>query len=113
MRNGQLLTCPPTGSIATMIGVSTGLEPVYAIEYTRITKSLNSEDTQYKVLAPIVNEYRKVVGNTDSLPDYFIDSAHMSYEDRIAVQAVIQRYTDGSLSSTCNIPEETTIEQVF
>ena len=112
IRNGQILTCPPTGSIATMIGVSTGLEPVYAMEYTRTTKSLNGEDTQYKVYAPIVELYKKLTGK-ETLPEYFVDSAHISYDDRIAVQSVIQHYTDGSLSSTCNIPENTTVEQVF
>lgn len=112
IRNGQLLTCPPTGSIATMIGTSTGLEPLFALSYNRTTKSLNGEDTVYKVDAPIVKLYKEVTGNED-LPDYFVDSSTIHYSDRIAVQSQIQEYTDGSLSSTCNVPEDTTVDQVF
>lgn len=112
IRNGQLLTCPPTGSIATMIGTSTGLEPLFALSYNRTTKSLNGEDTIYKVDAPIVKLYKEVTGNKD-LPDYFVDSSTIHYLDRIAVQSQIQKYTDGSLSSTCNVPEDTTVDQVF
>ena len=112
IRNGQLLTCPPTGSIATMIGTSTGLEPLFALSYNRTTKSLNGEDTVYKVDAPIVKLYKEITGN-ETLPDYFVDSSTIHYTDRIAVQAQIQEYTDGSLSSTCNIPEDTTVDQVF
>ena len=112
LRNSQLLTCAPTGSIGTMFQVSTGIEPNFRFSYERTTKSLHGEDVVYKVYAPIVDEYRKVTGKED-LPDYFIESQDINPIDRIKVQATLQNYIDASISSTINLPEETTVEQVF
>jgi ribonucleoside-diphosphate reductase alpha chain len=57
LRNSQLLTIPPTGSISTLIGCSNGLEPIFQVSYTRKSESLHQEDTYYKVFTPIVKEY--------------------------------------------------------
>ena len=111
LRNSQLLTCAPTGSIGTMFQISTGVEPNYAFEFERKTISLNNKETKYKVYAPIVEEYKQITGNK-TLPDYFVTSVDINSEDRIKVQATLQKYIDASISSTINLPEETTIEQV-
>lgn len=109
--NSQLLTCAPTGTIGTMLQVSTGVEPNFAFSYNRRTVSLNNEETTYQVDAKIVQEYKKVTGAT-KLPDFFVASADIDYHDRIKVQAMLQKYIDASISSTVNLPHETTVEQV-
>lgn len=109
--NSQLLTCAPTGTIGTMLQVSTGIEPNFAFSYNRRTVSLNNEETTYQVDAKIVQEYKKVTGAT-KLPDFFVASADIDYHDRIKVQAMLQKYIDASISSTVNLPHETTVEQV-
>lgn len=109
--NSQLLTCAPTGSIGTMLQVSTGVEPNFAFSYNRRTVSLNSEETTYKVETKIVTDFKKTT-NLEKLPDYFVASADINYKDRIAVQAMLQRYIDASISSTVNLPNQTTIEEV-
>lgn len=112
LANSQLLTCAPTGTIGTMLQVSTGVEPNFAFSYNRRTISLNSEEKTYQVESKIVRDYKKVTGATQ-LPDYFISSGDINYHDRIAVQSVLQRYIDASISSTVNLPNNTTIEDVF
>lgn len=109
--NSQLLTCAPTGTIGTMLQVSTGVEPNFAFSYNRRTISLNDEEKTYKVDAKIVKEYKEVTGN-NNLPEYFVSSADIHYRDRIAVQSMLQRYIDASISSTVNLPNETTVEEV-
>lgn len=109
--NSQLLTCAPTGTIGTMLQVSTGVEPNFAFSYNRRTVSLNNEETTYQVDAKIVQEYKKVTGET-KLPDFFVASADIDYHNRIKVQAMLQKYIDASISSTVNLPHETTVEQV-
>lgn len=109
--NSQLLTCAPTGTIGTMLQVSTGVEPNYAFSYNRRTVSLNGEEKTYQVDARIVQEYKAATGN-DNLPDYFVASADIPYKERIAVQSMLQRYIDASISSTVNLPHETTVEEV-
>ena len=49
LRNSQLLTIAPTGTISTMLGISGGIEPVYANYYERKTESLHGTDVYYKV----------------------------------------------------------------
>ncbi len=110
--NSQLLTCAPTGSIGTMIQASTGVEPNFAFSFTRRTISLNKEETYYTVDADIVRQYKEVTGNV-KLPDYFISSQQIKPIDRLKVQAALQTWIDASISSTINLPENTTIDEVY
>lgn len=117
LHNSQLLTCAPTGSIATMLQVSTGVEPNFALHYTRKTQSLNGKDTYYDVDAKIVQDfYHSGAASIDyiaDLPDYFVESKDIAPIDRIKMQGVLQKYTDASISSTINLPNEATVDDVY
>lgn len=114
LRNSQLLTIPPTGSISTLIGCSNGLEPIFQISYTRKSESLHLEDTYYKVFTPIVKEYmdKNNISREEDLPDFIVTTSNLDYRERIEVQAVWQQYIDASISSTVNVPNEFTVEEV-
>lgn len=114
LRNSQLLTVAPTGTLSTMLGISGGIEPIFANSYTRMTKSLHGEDHEYKVYTPIVKEYMDAHGISDEkdLPDFFVTSATIPVKDRINMQAVWQRHIDASISSTVNLPNEATVDDV-
>lgn len=114
LRNSQLLTIAPTGTLSTMLGVSGGIEPIFANSYTRKTESLHGKDTYYKVYTPIVEEYMKATGITDEedLPEYFVTSAELDPIERIKMQAIFQKHIDASISSTINLPQSTTVEDV-
>ena len=114
LRNSQLLTIAPTGSISTMIGVSGGIEPIFANYYERTTKSLHGHDEVYKVYTPIVKEYMDAHGIKDELglPSYFVTSATIPIKRRIDMQSVWQRHIDASISSTVNLPNEATVDDV-
>lgn len=115
LRNSQILTIPPTGSISTMLGISGGIEPIFNISYTRKTETLHSQDVYYKVYTPIVKEYMNLKDITDEneLPNIFVTAMRLKPEERIAMQAVWQKYIDASISSTINLPYEATIEDVY
>lgn len=117
LHNSQLLTCAPTGSIATMLQVSTGVEPNFALRYTRKTQSLNGKDTYYDVDAKIVQDfYHNGAASIDyiaDLPDYFVESKDIAPIDRIKMQATLQRWIDNSISSTINLPNEATVDDVY
>ena len=114
LRNSQLLTIAPTGSISTMLGISGGMEPMFAKSYTRTTQSLHGEDTEYKVYTPIVQEYMEKFNIKDEkeLPDYFVSAHEIPWRNRIEMQGVWQKHIDASISSTINLPEETTLEEI-
>ncbi len=112
--NSQLLTIAPTGSISTMLGISGGIEPIYNISYTRKTESLHGKEEYYKIYTPIVEDFMKLKGITDEkdLPDYFVTAMTLNYQDRINIQSAWQSHIDASISSTVNVPENFTIEDV-
>ena len=114
LRNSQLFTIAPTGTISTMIGVSGGIEPIFANYYERTTKSLYGKDVKYKVYTPIVKQYMDEHNMKDDsqLPKYFVTSSDISVYSRINMQAVWQKHIDASISSTVNLPNEATIEDV-
>lgn len=114
LRNSQLLTIAPTGSLSTMLGVSGGIEPIFANYYTRKTESLKGHDEYYKVYTPIVKEYIDKHGLKDDseLPDYFVTAQTLDYKNRIYMQSIWQSHIDASISSTVNVPNDFTVEQV-
>ena len=110
--NSQLLTCAPTGSIATMLGISTGCEPIFATSYTRKTESLVNEEKYYKVYTPIIKKLIDEGFSEEALPEYVVTSEQIPYRERIKVQATLQEFIDASISSTINLPESATIDDV-
>lgn len=115
LRNSQLLTIAPTGTLSTMLGISGGVEPIFANYYTRRTESLHGEEKEYKIFTPIAWEYLQSHGygeDETKLPSYFITSADIPYRNRIDMQAVWQRHIDASISSTVNLPNSATVDDV-
>ena len=96
-------------TIGTLLNGSGGTEPEFALSYTRRTDNLNES---YKIEANIVKEYRRVTGNQGELPDYFVASADIPWRDRVSTQATIQKHIDTAISSTVNLPKETTQEEI-
>ena len=113
LRNSQLLTIAPTGTLSTMLGISGGIEPVYANYYERKTESLHGTDVYYKVYTKIVEAYMKQFGikSDAELPDYFVTAMTLDYRQRIDMQSVWQQHIDASISSTVNVPNGFTVEE--
>lgn len=114
LRNSQLLTIAPTGSISTMLGISGGIEPIFAFSYTRKTESLHDKEKYYKVYTPIVKKYMREnnIEDEKALPDYFVTAEMLTPRERILMQSSFQKHIDASISSTVNLPNEATVEQV-
>lgn len=109
LRNCSLLSVAPCGSIGTMLNVSTGIEPWFSTHYTRHTKSLNGEqEISYEVWAPVVKEAMDKHWCTDSI----VTADRVQPENRIHLQATVQKYCDTAISSTLNLPKDTTPEQI-
>ena len=97
-----------------MLGISGGIEPIFANFYERKTESLHGKDVVYKVYTPIVERYMKEHNIEDDadLPDFFVTAQTLNYKDRIAMQSAWQKHIDASISSTVNVPHEFTIEDI-
>ncbi len=112
LRNVAMLTIPPVGSGSILAGTSSGIEPIFAFSYKRRSESLSK--AEFKVYHPLVKQYMELYGIKDEkdLPDYFIEAHKIDPFFRVKLQGVIQRYIDHSISSTVNLPSETTVEEV-
>lgn len=113
LRNSQLLTIAPTGTLSTMLGISGGIEPVYANYYERKTESLHGEDVYYRVYTKIVKDYMETYGIEEDreLPGFFVTAMNLDYKQRIDMQAIWQLHVDASISSTVNLSHEFTKDE--
>ena len=114
LRNSQLLTIAPTGSIGTMLETSTGIEPNFAFSYVRKTESLHGEDVFYKVFIPIAKKYMEEnnIIDEEDLPEYFVTAQNLNPYDRIKMQGIWQKRIDASISSTINLVNKVSVEEV-
>lgn len=105
-RNVTLLTQAPNGTIGTMVDTSTGIEPFFSWTFFRKSRlGLHEQNVA------VVDEWKQAHPGQE-LPEYFVTAMELSPEEHIRVQAAIQRWVDSSISKTCNVPNEYTVEQV-
>lgn len=112
LRNSQLFTIAPTGSISTMLGVSGGVEPIFATHYTRKTESLHGEDVFYKVYTPIIQKMIDMELIHEENVNNIATAQNIDPFDRVTIQATWQKYIDASISSTVNVTNDTTVETI-
>jgi ribonucleotide reductase alpha subunit len=91
-RNAVLLTQAPTGTTSLLAGVSSGIEPVY--DFAMIRRDRTGEHILYH---PLLQEWRDRHPN-EPTPHYFVSSKDLTPEEHVRVQAMVQRYTDSSIS---------------
>jgi ribonucleoside-diphosphate reductase alpha chain len=115
LRNSRLLSIAPTGSISNVLGVSGGIEPYFMIYYNRTIKSMFEDDMIIQVVEKTPQELMKQLGIKDAndLPEYAkVTSQNIKFEDRARVQATVQKYVDTAISSTFNVPNEATVDDI-
>ncbi len=105
VRNVTLLTQAPTGTVGTMVGTSTGIEPFYFWSYFRKSR-LGMHEEKVQIL-----EEWETAHPGEERPDYFVAAMELSPEEHVKVQATTQRWVDSAISKTCNCPADYTIEQ--
>nr|DAG31155.1 MAG TPA: ribonucleoside-diphosphate reductase, adenosylcobalamin-dependent [Caudoviricetes sp.] len=112
LRNSQLFTIAPTGSISTMLGVSGGVEPIFATHYTRKTQSLHGEDVFYNVYTPIIQQMIDMELIKEEKVGNIATAQNIDPFDRVTIQATWQKYIDASISSTVNVTNDTSVETI-
>lgn len=104
IRNGVLLTQAPTGTTSSLAAVNSGIEPVFAF----VTKR-SDRLGEHVLYHPLAQEWKDT--NPDQpLPDYFVASGDLTPMEHVRVQALVQRYTDSSISKTVNGPSTDSVE---
>ena len=107
IRNAVMLTIPPCGTISMLMGVSSGIEPIFAAMYLRRYRDGNVNKEQL-VVDPLFEEY--VREGMELAP--FAGAYDVTPDEHILVQVAIQRYIDSCISKTINLPEITQPEDL-
>ncbi|MGM9991947.1 MAG: adenosylcobalamin-dependent ribonucleoside-diphosphate reductase [Candidatus Bruticola sp.] len=106
IRNVTLLTQAPTGTVGTMVGTSTGIEPFYFWSYTRKSRlGIHIEKVA------VLDEWQQQHPD-EPTPDYFVSALDLTPQEHVKVQAAIQYWVDSAISKTCNVPSNYTVDQV-
>lgn len=110
IRNANLLTIAPTGSISQLAGnVSSGVEPIFCIEYER---------TNYGEVIPVKDPtfqlYCDIFGQVmaKNAPSYFVGAHDLTPEEHLKVMAACQKYIDASISKSVNLPTSITVKEM-
>jgi ribonucleoside-diphosphate reductase alpha chain len=105
IRNVTIMTQAPTGTVGTMVGTSTGIEPFFSWTYFRKSR-LGVHEEKVKLASDWLEKHPG-----QDLPEYFTTAMELAPEDHVRVQAAVQRWTDSAISKTCNAPHDYTVEQ--
>ena len=102
IRNVTLTTQAPTGTVGSMLGTSTGIEPFYAFKYFQ-----QSRLGFHEVEIDLCKDYKK--DENGNLPEFFVCAMDMGPDEHIQIQAAVQKWTDSSISKTANVPSTFTV----
>ena len=127
-RNISISTVAPTGSLSMLAQVSSGIEPVFMTSYKRRRK-INQDDKKAKidfvddlgdafeeftVYHKKVKDWMEVTGEEDisNSPYAGATAPEIDWEKRVELQALVQKYTTHSISSTINLPSDVSEDKV-
>ena len=129
MRNATITTIAPTGTISMICGASSGVEPIFAVAYTKNVL----DGTAFVEVNPIFERYAQEygfaspqllakiaeTGSVQGLAEVpawvqkiFLTAAEIAPEWHIRIQAAFQKYTDNAVSKTINFANSATREDV-
>lgn len=106
IRNALLTSIAPTGTISLYAGnVSSGIEPIFALEYDRKVMQKDGSKVTETVRDYAVDKWRRMYGDAP-LPASFVTAQTLAPIDHVKMQAVAQKWVDSSISKTINCPED-------
>lgn len=128
IRNMLLTSIAPTGTISLYAGnVSSGIEPVFALSYTRKVLQKDGSKREERVedyaarkwrerygVVKFVTDVHDEIQLSDELerpyPESFVTAQTLEPDDHLLMQAACQRWIDSSISKTVNLPEDISLE---
>lgn len=129
LRNATTTTIAPTGTLSLIAGVSSGIEPIFAISYIRNVMDNNElveVNPVFKNAAVKGNFYTDelmkqiaksgTVKHMEEIPkevrDVFVTAHDVRPEWHVKMQAAFQRHTDNAVSKTVNLSHDATTDDV-
>jgi ribonucleoside-diphosphate reductase alpha chain len=111
IRNALLTSVAPTGTISLVAdNVSSGVEPVFALAYTRKVLQPDGSKLEEEVSDFALRRYRIQFGADAAVPSHFVTAQDLTPAEHVRMQAAVQRYVDSAISKTVNVPENISFE---
>lgn len=133
VRNATTTTIAPTGTLSIIAGISSGVEPLFAISYMRnvmdndelvevnplfrqtaMAEGFYSEDLMRRIAKKgSINDFPEI---PKSIKSVYVTAHDVSPEYHVKMQAAFQKYTDNAVSKTVNLPHEASrdnVKQIF
>ncbi len=129
LRNATVTTIAPTGTISIISSCSSGIEPLFALAFTRTVmdgtallevnplfreiarqRGFDSEEIMQEVAEK--GSLHDVKDIPDDIKRLFVTAHDITPEWHIKMQAAFQKYTDNAVSKTVNFPNSATVEDV-
>jgi ribonucleoside-diphosphate reductase alpha chain len=107
IRNAVMLTIAPCGTNSMVLGVSSGIEPIFSPVYHRRWR----EDNHWEETCVADALFAEYYSEGKSL-DHFRGSHDITPRDHIRVQATVQQFIDSSISKTTNLPNDYPVEEL-
>jgi len=129
LRNATRTTIAPTGTLSMIAGCSSGIEPLFALSYTKTVL----DGTPFVEVNPYFEKaardggfysedlMKKLaegshLGDIEDVPEelkrIFVTAHEITPEWHVKMQAAFQRATDNAVSKTINFPQDATREDV-
>jgi ribonucleoside-diphosphate reductase alpha chain len=104
IRNSHLLAIAPAGTISVLANnVSSGIEPVFALEAARQVRDAQGRPHTHTVIDAAFAGWRRARGRSAARPAHFITANELSAEAHLRMQAALQPLVDSSISKTINV----------
>ncbi|MCX8173847.1 MAG: vitamin B12-dependent ribonucleotide reductase [Thermoplasmata archaeon] len=128
MRNAAVTTIAPTGTLSMIAGCSSGIEPIFALAYTKTVLEGTEFHEVSKAFEDVMREegywsedcLRHVSADgtarklniPDNLKRIFVTALEIAPEWHVRMQAEFQKFVDNAVSKTINLPENASVEDV-
>jgi ribonucleotide reductase alpha subunit len=128
-RNATTTTIAPTGTISIIAGVSSGIEPIFALSYIRNVMDndhlvevhpLFAAEMRRRGLYSVermtelskVGTLRHLEGIPEDVSRVYVTAHDISPEAHLRMQAAFQKYTENAVSKTVNFPSDATRDDI-
>ena len=128
-RNAMVTTVAPTGSISMFFDTSSGIEPNFALSFTKQDKDghtyryvnshlekalrdrgIYTQELMDKII--LEGSLKDIEGIPQDIKDTFRVAMDISASAHIRAQAAFQKYVENSISKTINFPHEATVKDI-
>ncbi|HRU06554.1 MAG TPA: adenosylcobalamin-dependent ribonucleoside-diphosphate reductase [Candidatus Brocadiia bacterium] len=129
LRNATVTTVAPTGTISLIAGVSSGIEPVFALrswrtmaegarlvethpEYLRRARMAGWSEEKALSMCGADGSLQRCADAPEPLRRTLVVARDIGVEWHIRIQVAFQRHVDNGVSKTVNLPASATVETV-